>query len=295
MAPLVFAFPGNEPLAQRIAARVGGTLGVLALHRFPDGESYVRLDTPVSGRDAMFVCTLNEPDAKVLPLLFALFGAKAQGASRAGLVAPYLAYLRQDAQFQSGEAITSATFGTLLSQAADWIVTVDPHLHRYRTLDAIYSIPNAVVHAAPVIADWVRANVAHPLVIGPDAESEQWVAQVASRADAPHVVLDKRRRGDREVEVSVPHVARYRDRTPVLVDDIVSTARTMIAAVAHLRDAGLAAPVCIGVHALFAQDAYAALQAAKPARIVTCNTVGHPTNGIDVHEAIATQVVKLIS
>jgi ribose-phosphate pyrophosphokinase len=293
--PIVFAFPGHDRLAATIAAHIGGTTGSLFLHRFPDGEMYVRLDTPASGRETVFVCTLNRPDAKILPLLFALAGARSQGAVRVGMVVPYLAYLRQDAQFQAGEAVTSATFGALVSQGADWIVTVDPHLHRYRSLDAVYRIPSRVVHAAPAIAAWIAQNVSKPLLIGPDRESEQWVQDVATGAHAPHVMLDKTRRGDRDVDVVVPQLERYREHTPVVVDDIVSTARTMIAAVGHLVQAGLQAPVCVGVHAIFAGDAYEALQKAGAARIVTCNTIAHASNGIDVDHAIAAEVADLLA
>lgn len=295
MNPLVFAFPGNEKLAQRIADVCGGDVGALFLHRFPDGEAYVRLDTPVADRDVVFACTLNDPDRKVLPLLFALAAAQQQGARRVGVVVPYLAYLRQDTQFKRGEAVTSATFARLLSGAAYWIVTVDPHLHRYRALDAVYSIPNGIVHAAPMISEWITSNVARPLLIGPDSESEQWVAQVAAAAGAPHVVLEKHRRGDHDVDVSVPRIDAFRDRTPVLVDDIVSTARTMVTAVKHLIETGLPRPICVGVHALFAGDAYAELRAAGPERIVTCNTVPHPTNAIDVDQAIGTRVCEMMT
>jgi ribose-phosphate pyrophosphokinase len=279
---------------QRIAARIGANAGALVLHRFPDGEAYVRLATPVEGREAVFVCSLDHPDTKLLPLLFAVDAAKDLGATRAGIVAPYLAYMRQDARFEPGEAITSATVGKLVSGVADWLVTVDPHLHRHASLDAVYAIPSAVVQAAPAISAWVAANVAKPLLVGPDGESEQWVAQVAAAANAPYVVLEKRRRGDRDVEVSVPQVDRHRDRTPVVVDDIVSTAHTMIAAVGRLRGAGLAAATCIGVHALFAANAYEELKAAGAARIVTCDTVCHASNGIDVAPAIAEAVAGLI-
>jgi ribose-phosphate pyrophosphokinase len=293
--PIVFAFPGHDRLAAMIAAHIGGTTGSLFLHRFPDGEMYVRLDTPASGRQAVFVCTLNRPDAKVLPLLFAVAAAKSQGAVRAGMVAPYLAYLRQDTQFQTGEAVTSATFAALVSAAADWILTVDPHLHRYRSLDAVYSIPSRVVHAAPAISAWIARSVSKPLLIGPDRESEQWVQDVATGAHAPHVLLDKTRRGERDVEVTVPQLERYREHTPVLVDDIVATAQTMIAAVKHLVQAGLQAPVCVGVHAIFAGDAYEALQKAGAGRIVTCNTIAHASNGIDLDDAIAAEVAGLLS
>jgi ribose-phosphate pyrophosphokinase len=252
------------------------------------------LDTPLAGRDAVFVCTLDRPDAKVLPLLFALDAARDAGATRCGVVAPYLPYLRQDARFKPGEAITSATFARMLSQAADWIVTVDPHLHRYATLGAVYTIPDRVVHAAPLIARWIRENVRAPVLVGPDGESEQWVANVARDAEAPYVVLEKTRTGDREVKVSVPHIERWRDRTPILIDDIIATARTMIAAIGHLAEAGSPSPICVGVHAIFADDAYRALQAAGAVTVVTCNTVHHESNGINVDPSIAASVAVLL-
>ncbi|MGC1818242.1 MAG: ribose-phosphate pyrophosphokinase [Casimicrobiaceae bacterium] len=294
MTPVVFAFPGHAGLSRELQAATGAMAGTLVLHRFPDGESYVRLDTPVAGREAVFVCSLDDPDAKLLQLLFAVAAAKDLGAVRAGIVAPYLAYMRQDTRFKPGEAISSATVGKLVSGVADWLITVDPHLHRNASLDAVYAIPSRVVQAAPAISAWIVANVAKPLLVGPDAESGQWVAQVASAVNAPCIVLDKTRHGDRDVTVSMPSAEQFRDRTPVLVDDIVSTAHTMIAAIARLREAGLAAPVCIGVHALFADDSYTELQAAGAARIVTCNTVPHASNAIDVDAAISAAVRALL-
>ncbi len=294
MSGVVFALPGNESLARAIAQRTRSEIGALALHRFPDGESYARIDTPLAGREAIFVCTLDRPDAKLLPLLFALDAARDAGATRCGLVVPYLPYMRQDARFKPGEAITSVTFARLLSKAADWIVTVDPHLHRYAALGAVYSIPDRVVHAAPLIAQWIRDNVRAPVLVGPDGESEQWVASVARDAKAPYVVLEKTRTGDRDVKVSVPHIERWRDRTPILIDDIIATARTMIAAIGHLTEAGAPSPICVGVHAIFADDAYGALQAAGAATVVTCNTVPHASNGIDLDPGIAASVAALL-
>jgi ribose-phosphate pyrophosphokinase len=284
---VVFGFPGHESLAQVVAGEIDGEVGTLTLRRFPDGETYVRLDTEVAQREVVLVCGLDKPDTKVLPLLFAANAAKDLGAKRVGIVAPYLGYLRQDTRFKPGEAITSATFGRVVSTFADWIVTVDPHLHRYPSLDAVYSIPGVVVHAAPLMARWIRENVQAPVLIGPDSESAQWVANVAKDADAPYVVLDKTRAGDRDVNVSVPHVERWRDRTPVLIDDIIATARTMIAAIAHLQEVGSLSPICVGVHAIFADDAYQALKAAGAAAVVTCNTVQHESNGINVNASIA--------
>ena len=285
--PLLLPLPGNERFAAALAPLLRAEVGVLTVRRFPDGESYVRLETPVAGRDVVLVCTLDRPDDKVLPLAFVSAAAAELGARRRGLVAPYLAYMRQDRRFREGEGVTSAYFARMLSSEVDWLVTVDPHLHRRSTLGEIYSIPNRVVHAAPLVSAWIRTHVDRPLLVGPDAESEQWVSAVAEGASAPHVVLEKVRRGDRDVEVSVPDVERWRDHTPVLVDDIISTARTMIETVGHLRRAGMAPPVCVGVHGVFAEGAEAALRDAGAARVITSDTIPHPTNAIDVAPLVA--------
>src|SRR5208282_2354296 len=129
------------------------------------------------------------------------------------------------------------------------MITIDPHLHRRSSLAEIYSIPTKVAHAANHISAWIKSNIDKPVLIGPDAESEQWVADVANKAGAHFTVLKKIRHGDNDVEVSVPQVDEYKTYTPVLVDDIISTGRTMIETINHLKKAGMKAPVCIGVHA----------------------------------------------
>ena len=86
------------------------------------------------------------------------------------------------------------------------------------------------------------------VLIGPDIESEQWVSEVASLAGVPYRVLRKERLGDRDVRITIPDLHEVRARTPVLIDDIVSSGRTMIEAARQLRSEGLTAPVCIAVH-----------------------------------------------
>lgn len=297
MTLLLLALPGNERMSSALESTLNGggphasaacaEQGCVTLRRFPDGETYVRLETVVRESDVACVCTLDRPDDKVLPLLFLAATARELGAARVGLVAPYLAYMRQDRRFAEGEGVTSSYFAAILSGSFDWLVTVDPHLHRRASLSEIYRIPTAVLHAAPRVAEWIRANVRRPVLVGPDSESAQWVAAVAEAAGAPSIVLEKIRRGDWDVSVTVPDVERWRDHTPVLVDDIVSTAKTMIETMHHLAQAGLAPPVCIGVHAVFAPGAYDELRAAGAATVVTCNTIPHLSNGIDLSADLA--------
>jgi ribose-phosphate pyrophosphokinase len=282
VSAIVLAFPESALLARRVSELVALPLGTVESRQFPDGETYLRIDADCTGKSVILVCTLDRPNDKILPLVFLADAARALGARRVGLVAPYLAYLRQDRQFRAGEAVTSRTFARLLSGYADWLVTIDPHLHRYHTLNDLYSVPSQVVHAAPAVAAWIAAHVDRPVLVGPDAESAQWVTDVANQVGAPSVVMRKERRSDRVVEVSAPDMAAYRRHTPVVVDDVVSSAQTMVETVKCLVSAGLRAPVCVAVHALFSDTSEQALLGAGAAKIVTTTSVPHATNMIDV-------------
>jgi ribose-phosphate pyrophosphokinase len=292
-AALALALPQDRLLVERIAAETAAVVADVEHRRFADGESYVRIATPCPGRDAYVVAALRNPDEKIVPLALLADAARGLGADRVGLVAPYLPYMRQDARFHDGEAVAAATFARMVSAQFDWLVTVDPHLHRIRDLGQVYSIPARAATAAPAIAAWIRANVREAVVVGPDEESGQWVREVAAMAEVPFEVLRKVRWGDRDVSVAPPDVGRLRGRAPVVVDDIVATARTMVAAVRTLASLGIAGAVCVGVHAVFADDAADALSGTG-ARIVTCDTLPHPTNAIAVSPAIGAAVREFL-
>ena len=294
METILFSLPGNEELTALMAKQMNAEVGRAILRKFPDGESYTRILSKVEGKCVVLVCTLHEPDEKLLPLYFLSHTAKALGAKCTCLVAPYLAYMRQDTIFQEGEGVSAAFFGKLVSGFADSMVTVDPHLHRITSLGKVYTIPNKVIPAADNISKWITEHIQDPVLIGPDSESEQWVSEVAKNAGAPFTVLQKIRHGDRDVEVSVPEIDTYRDATPILVDDIISTARTMIETVGHLKNAGMKPPVCIGVHAVFSGNAYGDLLAAGVGNVVTCNTIPHPSNAIDLSGILASEVQKMM-
>lgn len=287
LSPLLLCFDGRAPFAATLAQHAGFDAAPVSLHRFPDGESLVRIDARVAGRDCIVFCTLKDPDSIVFPLLSAAATARELGARSVGLLAPYLAYMRQDKRFHAGEAVSSRPFAHLISTHFDWLVTVDPHLHRYPRLDSIYRLPNTVVSAVPLMAEWVRRNVDKPLLVGPDSESLQWVGAVAELAGAPFVVLEKQRHGDAEVDIALPDIERWRERTPVLVDDILSTGQTLSQTVRGLRAQGLPAPLCLAVHAVFAGDAERRLADAGAARLVTANTIAHPTNAVDLTAPVA--------
>lgn len=294
MKTILFSLPGNEELTERLASKMDAEVGEATIRNFPDGEFYTRILSDVKGKRVVLVCTLHQPDEKLLSLYFLSKTAKSLGAKCTCLLAPYLAYMRQDKVFNEGEGVTSGFFGELVSGFADSIATVDPHLHRISTLDEVYTVPNKVIRAADTIAEWIKENIENPVLIGPDSESEQWVSEVAKNAKAPFTVLQKVRHGDRNVEVSVPDVEKYTNATPILVDDIISTARTMIETVQHLKKAGMKPPICVGIHAVFSGNAYQDLLDSGVEKIVTCNTIPHPTNAIDLSDVMAKEVKKLM-
>jgi ribose-phosphate pyrophosphokinase len=283
---LLFGLPGNEVLAESLAAEIGCAVGALATRKFPDGETYLRFDNAIDGKKIALVCTLNEPDAKIIRLLFSAYAARALGAANIGLVAPYLAYMRQDRSFQPGEAVTSHAMAALVSRHFDWLVTVNPHLHRYKSLAEIYTIPASVVHAAPAISAWIAKQVKDPFLIGPDEESAQWVSETARGISAPYATLKKIRRGDRSVTLSAPDIAAIGDRTAILLDDIVSSGHTMLEAVKLLQANGIERPLCLAIHGLFADHSDLAL-IKQGACLVTTNSVPNSFAKIDLTGLLA--------
>lgn len=290
---IVLSLPDDAAFGQALARVMDAEHATLMWRHFPDGESHLRLPESVAGRPVVINCTLAHPDPKLAPLLFAADAARDLGATSVGLAAPYLAYMRQDRRFHAGEAITSRTFASVLSSSFDWLATVDPHLHRYASLGEIYTIPSQAVHAAPLLGRWIGDNVRNPLILGPDAESEQWVSEVAAGINAPFAVFSKTRLGDRQVRIDAPDLGHYAGHQPVLVDDIASSGRTLIEAARHLENAGFAKPVCVVTHALFAEDAHAALSGVTAA-IVSSDTVPHTTNAISVAQELGFAVQTLL-
>jgi ribose-phosphate pyrophosphokinase len=288
-----FSYPGNEKMAELLRSATDAAKGHAEFSRFPDGESYVRILSDVRGRTVYLVCSLNQPDDKLLSMYFFTRNARSLGAKKVCLVSPYLAYLRQDKIFRPGEALSSHFFARIISSFVDGLFTVDPHLHRIAALADIYSIPTTMCHATAPVSEWIRKNVKRPVIIGPDAESRQWVSAVAEETQAPYVLLDKVRRGDRDVQVSVPDLSDHADHTPVLVDDIISTGRTLLNTLSQLLKQGARPPVCVGIHPLFSGNSYADLMAGGAAAIVSCNTIDHPSNSIDISGVIAGAIIEI--
>lgn len=293
MTRVLLPFPSQRTMADVIGPLLGARTGRLDWRHFPDGESLVTIERDLDGVDVALVASLSNPDELALPLRFAAATAREFGARSVGLIAPYLAYMRQDKRFNPGEAVSAVLFARFLAESFDWLVTADPHLHRIPRLSELFCIPAHAVATAPLISDWIRNNVPNALLIGPDSESSQWVSDIADRAGVAYQILTKIRRGDRDVDVSLPSIDAARSRTPVIVDDIASSGRTMIETLNHLRQLGLPPAVCMVIHPVFAQDAYEQLLAAGAERVVSTDSIPHPSNAISLTGLLAEASAEL--
>jgi ribose-phosphate pyrophosphokinase len=281
----VHAFADSLRFARRLARalRSGGPAPV-SVHRFPDGESRVRVHAPVARR-VVLVRGLHDPDRKLVEVLLAADALRRAGARHVTLVTPYLGYMRQDAVFSPGDAVSQRVVGALLGDAFDRLLTVEAHLHRVTRLAEVVSCAARSLSAAPALAAWLARTAPGAWVVGPDEESEPWVRALARAARARWVVGAKRRLGDRRVAVRLPRLAGA--PRAVVVDDVAASGATLAAAARALRRGGVARVDALVVHALFAGGALGRVRRAGVARLASCDTIPHPSNAIRVAPLVA--------
>jgi len=263
------------------------------VHRFPDGETRVRL--PARLPEQVVLCrSLDRPNEKLVELILAAGAARQGGASRLTLVAPYLCYMRQDKAFQPGEAVSQRIVGTVLANWFDALITVDPHLHRVAHLETAVPVkPAQALTATAQMSAFLAGRLEAPLLIGPDAESRQWVAAIARERGLEYCIADKARLGDREVRVTLP-AGDYRGRRIVLVDDMASTGRTLEAAARALAPYQPAGISVLVTHALFVDDALKRLHEAGVDAIWSSDSILHPSNAFELDGLLARALQLII-
>ncbi len=283
---LVLGFPEYDAMARRLARAAGHDYACIDIHRFPDGES--KLTLPPKLPPSVVLCrSLDDPNAKLVELVLAAGGARNLGAECLTLVAPYLAYMRQDKAFRPGEVVSQKVMGRCLADYIDGLITVDAHLHRVHVLSEAVPVDPAVnLHATEPMADFLRKQFENPFLIGPDGESEQWVAEIARRDGWDFRVATKERFGDRDVRIHLPE-ADYAGRHLVLVDDVASTGRTLLGAAEQLKPHGPASISVLVTHALFVGDALESLCDAGIDNIWSCDSVPHSTNVVHLDTLLA--------
>jgi ribose-phosphate pyrophosphokinase len=266
-------------LARRIARMLGLKLEVIRTHTFPDGEPIVRV-APGKVREAVIVHRFDDRAALAYEFILAADAMRRAGAQTVTLVAPYLPFMRQDRVFRAGEPISQRAFGHLLAAFFDRVLTVEAHLHRVCSLAQVVSPGSRSISAAGAIARWIGRPGRDTVIVGPDEESGRTVSEIARLAKCSAIVGRKRRIDDRRVVVELPE--EIHSSRAIIVDDIASSGATIAATSRAIRASGCKRIEAVVVHAIFASGAIRAIHRAGVTRVVSCDTVEHPTNAISV-------------
>lgn len=279
--------------ATDLAHACGLSTACVERHRFPDEELRLRLPVDAQGRlpeSLVLYRSLDRPNDKLVELMLIARQARELGARRILLVAPYLAYMRQDIAFNPGEIVSQRVVGRFLAELFDGVVTVDPHLHRISDLREAIPLDAAIsLSGAPVLAELIARHRAQPLLIGPDAESAQWIEAAAARQGFDYGVCTKVRHGDRSVDIQLPDVP-VSGRQVVLLDDVASSGRTLAVAARLLLQAGAASVDVAVTHALFAGDALDVIKAAGVGEVWSTDCIRHASNAIGMAPYLADAV-----
>ena len=288
---LLLGFEEYAVQGQALAEALDCDYAAVKVHRFPDGES--KLTLPVDLPEQVLFCrSLDRPNDKLIELLLAATTARQLGARHLTLVAPYLCYMRQDTAFHPGEAVSQPIIGELLAGLFDAVITVDPHLHRTpKLIDAVPAAQAVALTATGPMSEFLRDR-SQVLLLGPDAESEQWVGRIAERGGLDYAVASKQRLGDRQVEISLPELD-LTEKVIVIVDDVISSGETIAMAAQQCLARGAKRVDVLTTHALFASGAMERLQAIGVGEVWSTDSISHTSNCIPLAPLLAEAVRAL--
>lgn len=296
MTRALLYFQDEVAPARRLAETAGLPARVIDRHRFPDEELKLRLpfsETASFPETLVLYRSLDRPNDKLVELLLMARHARQQGVTRLVLVAPYLAYMRQDIAFHPGEIVSQDIVGGFLAELFDAVITVDPHLHRIERLDQAIPLEHAIaLSGAPRLAELIAEKRHDPLLLGPDEEALQWVRQAADVTGFDLGTCRKTRHGDRNVQVQLPDIAVF-GRQVVLMDDVASSGHTLARAAEVLIAAGAASVDVAITHALFAGDSLALIRAAGVNEVWSTDGIAHESNAISMAPVLAEALASL--
>jgi len=215
--------------------------------------------------------SVNETLMELLVMVDAIRRASAE---RITAVIPYYGYARQDRKHEGRVPITAKLVANLLTTAGvNRVLTMDLHASQ---IQGFFDIPLDHLFAAPVVIDYLRKqNLDHPVVMSPDIGSIKMAHAFAKRLGGDLAVVDKRRTGDIEIEVG--HViGEVNGRNVIVVDDMITSAGSMSAAITVAKDHGAKNVIAVATHGLLVGPAMERLAKAAPDEVVVTNTVPSP-------------------
>ena len=271
---MVFAGNSNPQLANEIATRLNMPLGNAIVGQFSDGEVMVEVMENVRGKDVFIVQPTCAPTNKnLMELLVMVDAMRRSSAARVTAVIPYFGYARQDRRPRSARVpITAKVVAQMVSTVGtDRVLTVDLHADQ---IQGFFSIPVDNVYASPILlGDIWRRKYENLMVVSPDVGGVVRARALAKRLDdADLAIIDKRRPRANEAKV-MNIIGDVKDRTCILIDDLVDTAGTLCAAAAALKEHGAAKVVAYITHPVLSGPAIDNISNSELDELVVTDTI----------------------
>jgi ribose-phosphate pyrophosphokinase len=271
----------NRELAEEVAERLGLGLGPVQLAEFANGELHCKYGESIRGADLFIfgshssTADMSVNDA-IMEHLILVDAAKRASAKRITVVAPFYGYGRQDRKAEGREPITAKLLANMFEVAgAKRIVSVDLHSGQ---IQGFFDGPVDHLTAMPVLVNWMAENLGDDLVVvSPDAGRVKVAERYANQLHADLAIVHKRRiKGAKNQVEAKEVVGEVEGRTCVLIDDMIDTAGTIVAAAEQLTERGASAVYCAATHGVFSGPAIDRLKNSTFEKVVITNTLPLP-------------------
>lgn len=281
---IIVGCSNSKKLAKKIGEKLNFSYQDLALEDFPDGEMHLNFKGNLKNQTVVLVQSFYpNPNHALIEIMFAASNARDLGAKKVILIAPYLAYLREDERVSAGECVSSKVIGDILSRNFDAIVTIEPHLHRHN-LNEIFSIPIYKIDISDLLKNYIKKNFKDVQIVGINDGSGELVKKLSFDS----IILNKKRKNYFNVSIKGNHNLS-KEREVLIVDDIISSGATMIEAIKFLKNKKIS---CFTVHPVFIGGALRELEKYTK-KITSSNTIYHETNNLDVSNLIAKKLLEI--
>ena len=268
----VFSGTANRPLAKEICACLCCQLGAVEVKQFSDGEFYIQIQENVRGIDVFVVQPTSTPvERNLFELLLMIDALKRASADRVTAVLPYYGYARQDRKDKPRVPISAKLIASLLERAgADRILALDFHAAQ---IQGFFDVPVDHLFATPVMIEYFKhLGLEHLTVVSPDAGGVERARAFAKRLKAPLAIIDKRREAMNVAEV-MHIIGRVKNRSCLIVDDLIDTAGTLVKGANALLDHGALSVTACATHAVLSGSAIGRIAESRIRGVVFTNSI----------------------
>lgn len=270
---MVFTGNANPLLADKIAKHIGVPLGCANVSKFSDGEISVKLNENVRGKDVFIIQPTCAPtNDSIMELLLMADALHRASANRITAVIPYFGYARQDRRVRSARvAISAKVVADMVSAVGvNRVLTVDLHAEQ---IQGFFSIPVDNVYGSPVLTEDIEhQRYENLIVVSPDVGGVVRARAVAKQLNAELAIIDKRRPAANEAQV-MHIIGDVKDRTCLIVDDMVDTAGTLCKAAEALKNQGAKQVVAYCTHPVLSGMAVDNINASSLDTLVVTDTI----------------------